>query len=103
MSQFDVHRNPSRSGREERPFVLIVQTRYLDYMSTRICAPLVAEGALKPFPKLNPIIRFDGQGYYFSPTEMITVPLRMLGKPLGNVESHRDRIVAALDFVFLGI
>ena len=103
MSQFDVHLNPSRAGRDDRPYVLIVQTRFFDHLSTRVCAPLVREGALKPERRLNPVLRMKGRDCYFSPTELATLPVRMLGKPVANLEEYRDRIIAALDLVFLGI
>ena len=103
MSQFDVHINPSRSGRNDRPYVVILQTRFLDHLPTRICAPLFVESAYKAERRLNPAIRVQGRITHFSPTELVTLPLRMLGKPVANVEEHRDRIIAALDLVFLGI
>jgi len=103
MSQFDVHRNPSRMGRDDRPFLVIVQTRFLDHLSTRVCAPLVVEQAIRPEPHLNPVIPLSGRNYYLSPTELVTLPVRLLGKSVGNLEDHRDRIVTALDRVFLGI
>lgn len=103
MSQFDVHLNPSRAGRDDRPYVVILQTRFLDHLPTRICAPLFVEGAYKPERRLNPAIRVHNRITYFSPTELVTLPLRMLGKPVANIEDHRDHIIGALDLVFLGI
>ncbi len=103
MSQFDVHLNPSRAGRADRPYVVILQTRFLDHLPTRICAPLFVEGAYRAERRLNPAIRVQDRVTYFSPTEIVTLPLRMLGKPIANVDDHRDRIVTALDLVFLGI
>jgi len=103
MSQFDVHANPSRLGRHDRPFLVTLQTRFLDHLNTRVCAPLVMQGAIKPQPRLNPFLTVEGQDYYFSPTELVTLPVRMLGKPVANLEVQRDRIVGALDRLFLGI
>jgi hypothetical protein len=103
MSQFDVHSNPSRLGRDDRPFLLVVQTRFLDHLKTRICAPLFVEHAFHPEPHLNPRLRVTGRNFYLSPTELVTLPVRLLGKPVTNIEDQRDRIIAALDLVFLGI
>ena len=102
-SQFDVFANPSRVGQEERPFVVIVQSKFVSEVATRICVPLIAERFLRPQPRLNPTIEIANRKYYFHPVEMMTIPLRLLRTPLANVEIHRDRIVAALDLVFLGI
>jgi toxin CcdB len=103
MSQFNVHINPSRMGRQDRPYVVTLQSRLLDHLPTRVCAPLFVEGAYKVERRLNPAIEVLGCIYYFSPTETVTLPMRVLGKPIANVEDHRDRIVAALDTMFLGI
>jgi toxin CcdB len=103
MSQFDVHINPSRAGRQDRPYVVILQTRFLEHLPTRVCAPLFVEGAYKVERRLNPAIAVHGRIHYFSPAETVTLPLRVLGKPVANVEDCRDKIVAALDLVFLGI
>ena len=103
MSQFDVHANPSRMGRHDRPFLIVLQTRFLDHLRTRVCAPLVVQGAIQPQPRLNPFLTVSGQDYYFSPTELVTLPVRMLGKPIENLETQRDRIINALDRVFLGV
>ena len=103
MSQFDVHPNPSRSSRDDRPYLLVVQARFLDHLKTRVCAPLIVEGALAFERRLNPILPIKGHNYYLSPTELVTLPVRLLGKPVANLENHRDRIIAALDLVFTGI
>jgi toxin CcdB len=103
MSQFNVYRNPSRLGREDRPFVVTLQSRYLDHFPTRVCAPLVVESAYQPLLKLNPTMRIGGRDHYFSSTELVTLPVRALGKPVANLEDQRDRIIAALDFMMLGI
>jgi toxin CcdB len=102
-NQFDVFANPSRTGREERPYVVVVQSKYVAEVATRICVPLIAEAFLRPQPRLNPPIQIANKKYYFHPVEMMTIPLRLLRSPVANVEDHRDRIVTALDLVFLGI
>ena len=101
--QFDVFHNPSRSGRVDRPFILIVQAPYLDHLKTRVGGPLVTERALRRELRLNPELPVQGQNYYFSPTELVTFPLQLLHQPVTNLEAYRDRIIAALDLVFTGI
>ncbi|MDE3114713.1 MAG: CcdB family protein [Pseudomonadota bacterium] len=48
--------------------------------------------------KLEPV-----QTYYFDPTDSTTLPLARLRDPVANLQSERDKIVAALDLVFTGI
>jgi hypothetical protein len=33
---------------------------------------------------------------------MVAVPERALGRPIASLDEHYDRIVAALDMIFLG-
>jgi hypothetical protein len=102
-SQFDVFRHPGRDRAKDRPYVLIVQTRFLDHMKTRVCAPLVVAGAFLKQTRLNPTLRVEDTDVFLSPTELATLPVQVLGTPITNLESDRDRIVAALDLVFTGI
>jgi hypothetical protein len=102
-SQFDVCRYPGRGAVRDRPYVLVVQTRFLDHLKTRVCAPLVVPGAFFKQTRLNPMLRIEGKDVFLSPTELATFPLHVLATPVANLEADRDKIVAALDLVFTGI
>ena len=102
-NQFDVFPNPSRRGIEERPFVVVVQSKFLNDVGTRICVPLIAERFLKPVSRLNPLFEISKRQCYFHPVEFMTIPVRLLRSPVANLELYRDRIVAAIDLVFTGI
>jgi hypothetical protein len=80
-----------------------VQSKYLDELKTRVAAPLVVGQAFLKLPRTNPIFLLNGQTAFLSPTELATFSLTALGKPIANLESERDRIVAALDLVFTGV
>ena len=101
--QFDVYRNPLRMGRDERPYLLIVQHGIWDDRPTRVVVPFVAVSAIHPERRLNPAFNIQGKLYYLSPTEIIAIPVRRLREQLDNLADERDRIVAALDLVFTGI
>ena len=103
IRQFDVCPNPSRRGTAERPYVVVVQSRFLDAFRNRACVPLIAKDFLKPIPRLNPVIRIGERDLYFHPVEITNIPLHLLRDPIGNLEPHRDKIIAALDLVFTGI
>lgn len=102
IRQFDVFPTPLRRGREERPFVIVLQSARIDNLS-RICAPLVDARFLDPDGRLNPAFRIAGKECYLHPVEMTTLPLRVLRDPVGNLEEAREKIIAALDLVFAGI
>ena len=102
IRQFDVFATPLRRDKEERPFIVVVQSAWIDNAS-RICAPLVDARFLTPDRRLNPAFKIAGKDCYFHPVEMTTFPLRVLRDPIANLEVERDRIIAALDLVFTGI
>ena len=65
--------------------------------------PLVTTSAIRPEPRLNPILIVRGQQLYLSPTEMFTISTKYLRNPITNLEAERYRIISALDLVFAGI
>jgi toxin CcdB len=103
IRQFDVFPNPSKRGRQERPFVVVVQSAFLDATTGRVSVPLIAEREIKPDGRLNPLFLVDSQRLYFHPAEITTIPVIFLRTPIANLEAERYRIVAALDLVFTGI
>lgn len=101
--QFDVFENPARNGREQRPYLIVVQHDFFDDRPTRVVVPLVTATAIRPELRLNPIVTVLRENYIVSPTEMVTISVRFLRDPIANLEAERDRIVAALDLVFTGL
>lgn len=82
---------------------LDLQSDLLDGLTTRVIAPLVpAEDVGKFADKLNP--RFTiGERSYILMTEFIgALPAGELGPLVADLSTHRDRIVAATDFLFQG-
>jgi len=101
--QFDAYPNPLKAGREERPYLLVVQHAFWSDRPSRIVIPLVTTSAIRPEPRLNPILIVRGQELYLSPTEMFTISTKYLRNPITNLEAERYRIISALDLVFAGI
>ncbi len=103
IRQFDVFRNPLRPGREQRPFVLVVQHALFDDLPTRVVVPLVFRNAITIQPRLNAQFRIGDADVHISPTEPFALAIRFLRAPLANLREERDRIIAALDLVFTGV
>ena len=104
MAQFDVYRNPNAATNSYIPYLLDLQADLLDQLSTRIVAPLHTTASIsKPLRHMNPALEFDGESYVLSTAEMAAIQVAVLGKPVGNMQSYRDEIIQALDFVFTGI
>lgn len=102
IRQFDVYPTPLRASKQERPYVLVLQSSLIDSQS-RVCAPLVAERFIRPDGRLNPLFQIESLRCYLHPIELITLAVRVLRTPVANLESERARIIAALDLVFTGI
>jgi len=102
IRQCDVFPTPFQRDREERPYIIVVQSNQYP-TSSRLCAPLVAERFLKPSGRLNPMFEIDGKKYYLHPLELASLPIRALRTPITNLDAYRDLIVAALDLVFTGV
>lgn len=103
IHQFDVFQNPIIAARTEQPFIVCIQHRDLDYLATRMAAPLATQRVIQVASRLNPMLEVGGRTLYFLPQNLFAVPVRMLRKAIDNLERERDRIVAALDLVFTGV
>jgi toxin CcdB len=96
MARFDLYR-------AEVGLLVDVQTNFLDGLTTRLVVPLyLLQDAPRPAGRLNPILDVDGQLYALQPQLMGAVWRNELGQPIDNLLRHYDRIVAALDMIFLG-
>lgn len=103
IKQFDVILNPLPGGRQYKPYMVCIQHRRLDHLQTRILAPLLAGVPIVDEARLHPAFSINGKPVYLDPTDLVTLSVRRLGKPVANLEEARDRIVAALDLVYTGI
>lgn len=102
IRQFDVVPNPSRVGREHQPFLICVQHHSLDFLKTRMVAPLIA-GKPPEKSRLNPGWVVMGRHIFLDPTGVAAVNLRLLAAPIANLASDYRVIIAALDLVFTGV
>ena len=59
MAQFDVYRN--RHSTAAVPYLLDLQHRLFSSLRTRIVAPLVASGRIRPMTRLNPVFEIEGK------------------------------------------
>ncbi len=102
MAQFGVYRFAPRGA----GFTLVadIQNRLLDGLATRVVAPLYPLKATdKPILRLNPVVVIEGQRYYLAIQEISALRVKVLGASVASLESQRDEIVAAVDFLITGI
>jgi toxin CcdB len=101
MAQFDVHRNPGRNT-DSIPYVVVVQSAQFDDYRRRVVVPLVRAKHLAPppFPAFNPSFRIGGTKVILHPLEMVSIPVDLLGSPVGSLADEGQSIVGALDELF---
>ncbi|MCB1918529.1 MAG: CcdB family protein [Candidatus Competibacteraceae bacterium] len=51
----------------------------------------------------RPSIALEGQALALLTPQLAGIPIQELGKPVADWTTYRDRIIAALDFLFTGI
>lgn len=104
MARFDVYANPGRHA-GTTPYLLDVQNDLFDGLDSRVVIPL---RSLDHFPqvslplRLTPLFAIQGRNFLLETPKMGAVPQRILKAPVMSLANERDRIIAALDFLFLG-
>jgi toxin CcdB len=104
MAQYDVFTNPSRSGAEGIPYVVVIQSDLLDALATRLTIPLAElDLAIKAPTALCPVITVRGKRLHALAHYAAPLPERALRRPVGSVAAQASVLVAAMDVVLSGI
>jgi toxin CcdB len=103
ISQFDICpvRGENGSPRRRR-LVVILQHEIARRLETCVVAPLVPEAQLPVLDRLRPVIAFDGKRHVLAVDRLAAIERRTIGAAIGSAAAQRDRLVAALDFLFTG-
>lgn len=104
MPQFALYRNLNQASRTRFPLLLDIQSDLLEPLATRAVVPLAPAGSARPrsMQTLTPNLRFDGKDYLMLTPQLAGIPARELGPVVGDLASHRDAIIAAIDFLLSG-
>jgi toxin CcdB len=104
MAQFDVFVNPVPQARRAYPYVAILQSDLAETGRERIVAPLVPRARLTgSVGRLTPHVRVSDVEHVLLVPSMTAVAAADLRELRGQLLAHRDAIIAALDYLFLGI
>ena len=67
-------------------------------------APLAPETAMPPLAgRLIPVVTWTASAYALLVPSLTMLPAADLRRPVANLAQERDRIIAALDYLFLGL
>jgi|GEM_PF-1389509 toxin CcdB len=102
MAQFDVY-PASFAGDPTVPYMVSLQSDLLAPIQIAVVAPLRSPDHAPSLGKLTPAVTVLGKPYVLMATELVSLARRRLGPPVANIAADRDRIIAALDFLFTGI
>lgn len=104
MTQLEVFANPLVRARRAFPYVVVLQSDVSVQGRERIVAFLAPRSQVAPLPgRLTPIVQFAGKEFIVLMPWMTNVPASELRKPIADLAPFRDRIVDAIDWLFLGI
>src|SRR6476620_10416675 len=100
--QFDVVANPDPLEAVHRPYLVILQSDLVSGLTSTVVAPLVERDKIKGAQRLNPVLTVDGRDYWLATHELFAVDQRVLRGTVTSLADHRDAIIGALDFIFIG-
>lgn len=105
MAQFDVYRNVNPGSRDAIPYFLVLQHDVIETRALRVVVPLVSLARAElPINRLNPVFDIEGRKVILSTLEIAGVPTSLLGHEIvTSLEAHRDKIIAAVNFLVAGI
>lgn len=105
MAQFDVYINPSNATRKQYPYLLDIQSNYLNELTTRIVIPLADASLFKSsaMKTLTPEVSFSDERLLILTPQISSMSKKQLTDPIGSLSQLREGIINALDFVLLGI
>jgi len=98
MSQFDVY------ALADGALVIDCQTDHFSDIRTRLVVPLVhVREAPQQQPRLNPILRVNGEDLLLLTQFATAIPAAELRRPLGSLAGDRLKIIAAFDMLLTGL
>lgn len=105
MPQFTVYENLNPATRLSIPLLLDVQSDLLEELGTRVVVPLYTANTLpsRRLRTLTPLFEIKGEQYVMMTPQLAGIQRSLLGPAVAKLASHRDDIIAALDFLITGI
>jgi len=103
MARFDVYANPDAADRASIPFMLDVQSDFLEGLETRVVIPLFSSARFNVrIRNLNPAFEISGKTVVMDTASIGAIPTIDLRRPLTNLADRQLDIQDALDTLFAG-
>lgn len=102
LSQFAVYKTRGDAARLA-PYLVALQNELLASLHSVIVAPMRTAKAHGPIVrKLHVPVKFHNCDYVISPEQLVSLPRTALGAHAGSLAAHRQDLMAAIDFLFIG-
>jgi hypothetical protein len=102
--QFDVFRNPVTAAQKAFPYVVVLQSDAAETGQDRVVAFLAPQAGFSGLAgRLLPAVEVAGEQMVLLVPSLTNLPSTALRMAIANVSGARDRIVEALDWLFLGV
>ena len=101
MARFDVYPHPDPALRKHTPYLVDIQNNYISTIGTRAVLPMRTASAFSlRMRDLNPVFNVGGKDVVLDTAAIGAIPVAELKKPVMNLKTQSDTIVAALDTLF---
>ncbi len=102
--QFTVYRNADTASMKVVPYLLDVQSDFINGLATCVVVPLIAPArASVAAERLMPEFEVEGAWWVMDTAMLAAIPRKKLGRPVADLSGERFAILAALDFLTNGI
>lgn len=102
--QFDVFVNPIAAARRAYPYVVVMQSDFAQGARDQIVAPLAPRASLgQTAGLLTPVVAIDSSDYAVLVPALAGVRRRDLGECISSLADARDKLLAAIDYLFFGV
>lgn len=101
MARFDVYKHPDPQLRKSTPFLLDVQSEFLDGLTTRVVIPMrIGTSFTLRARDLNPAFTIEGKEVVLDTAAMAAFPSLQLKRPTHNLKNEAETVIGALDTLF---
>lgn len=101
MRQFDVLVNPAHGEHGWAPYMVVLQSHYLEPVETTVVAPLI-DDADRPVTAVDLPVAFKGRELVVAVGELRGSALSGHRRAIGTLADHEDDFRRALDRLFSG-
>lgn len=102
MPQFDVYRHPVEEWREFTPYVVDVQSSWVNRSDLRLTVPLLRKTLSTSESRLYPLFTVLGETFVFDTLSIAAYPATDLRRPVASLSGEAEAVFSAVDFALHG-